>query len=122
MMTDDKYNHDLVVEEYYKKEMAFQQEIDAEENAKLISKSISGKRTPEGWLITFPEELNATDIEGNVFLYRPSNKQLDFNQPLVISNSQLLIPDNRLVDGRWNITIDWMQNGKRYMYKKSIVY
>jgi hypothetical protein len=40
MTVDQKYNHDLVVEEYYKKELAFQEEIDAEKNALSLSERI----------------------------------------------------------------------------------
>ena len=36
MSTDDKYEYDLVVEDYYGKELRFQQEIDAEKNLKLF--------------------------------------------------------------------------------------
>ncbi len=122
MMTDDKFDHELVVEEYYKKELVYQQEIDAQQNAQKFSADIRGQRTPDGWLLSFPSEMENDDLEGTVFLYRPSNKVLDFNLPLVISNSQLLIPDNRLVDGRWDITIDWKVKDKRFVHKKSIVY
>jgi hypothetical protein len=57
-----------------------------------------------------------------VFLYRPSNKQLDFETPISLSESYLLVPDKRLLDGRWNITIDWQYNETSYLFKKSIVY
>jgi len=122
MTTDKDYSHDMVVEEYYKKELAYQQEIDAEENSKLLSESITGEKVEKGWLLTFPEEIENSKIEGTVFLYRPSNKQLDFDLPIVLSGSNLLIPDKRLLDGRWNITVDWKFNGKNYLYKKAITY
>jgi len=122
MMTDKKYSHDLVTEDYYQKEIVYQQEIDAEKNLSSFSEPISGKRTDEGYLLKFPKEIDPQKVAGTVFLYRPSNKQLDFDFPMVISGSNLLIPDNRLLDGRWNITLDWKYEGKRYMYKKSITY
>ena len=122
MSTDKEYNHDLVVEEYYKKELAYQEEIDAEENSFLLSESISGKKVEEGWLLSFPQELENSKIKGTVFLYRPSNKQLDFDLPIELSGSNLLIPDNSLLDGRWNITVAWNYNGKNYLYKESITY
>ncbi|PVW15821.1 FixH family protein [Marixanthomonas spongiae] len=122
MSTNDKYSYDLVVEEYYKKELAFQQEIDAEENMKLFSEKIKGKRTPEGWLLSFPNELKPEQVSGTVFLYRPSNKQLDFQLPLKLSGLNLLIPNKHLVGGRWNITVHLDYEGKKYMYKEEIVY
>lgn len=122
MSTNKEYNHDLVVDEYYKKELAYQEEIDAEENSFLLSESISGKKVEGGWLLSFPQELENSKIKGIVFLYRPSNKQLDFDFPIELSGSNLLIPDNRLLDGRWNITVAWNYNGKNYLYKESITY
>ncbi|WP_396596822.1 FixH family protein [Dokdonia sp. R86516] len=122
MSTDDNYSHDLVTEEYYAKEMAYQTEIDAETNARNLVGEISGKRTPEGWLLTFPTSISKSTNKGKVFLYRPSNQQLDFEVPLVISESNLLIPDKQLIDGRWNIIIEWTDGVEEYMYKKSIVY
>jgi nitrogen fixation protein FixH len=122
MTTNEDYSHDLVVEEYYKKELAFQQEIDAEENLKLLSEKIKGERVEAGWLLKFPKDINESKIKGTVFLYRPSNEQLDFDFPIELSNSNLLIPDERLLDGRWNITISWEYDDKKYLYKESIIY
>ncbi len=122
MLTDKEYNHDLVNDAYYEKDLQYQNEIDAEENTNALSEKIEGKKVTGGWLLTFPKEIDPDKIEGKVFLYRPSNKRLDFNIPIVISNSQLLIPDERLLGGRWNITIDWEYEGGHYMYKESIVY
>lgn len=122
MMTNDEYNHDLVTDAYYEKDLQYQQEIDAEANTRTLSESISGKRIAEGYLLSFPKDIQPEKVKGKVFLYRPSNKRLDFDIPIVISNAQLLIPDERLLDGRWNITVDWEYEGRHYMYKESIVY
>lgn len=122
MTTDKAYNHDMVVEEYYKEELAYQEEIDAEENSNALSEKIISKKVVNGWLITFPKEIQDDKIKGTVFLYRPSNKQLDFDFPIVLSGSNLLIPDESLLDGRWNITVDWEYGGKSYLYKESITY
>jgi len=122
MMTDSKYDHDLVVEDYYKQELQFQDDINKETNAKSLVENISWKKTTEGVIIIFPENLQKDNITGKVFLYRPSNKQFDFEIPISLSNHNLLIPDKRLLDGRWNIKVDWQYNGKNYLYKKEILY
>lgn len=122
MLTDTKYDYDLVTEEYYEKELLYQEEIDAETNSRTLTVDITGEKTKEGWLLKFPENINYKEIEGSVFLYRPSNKQLDYNMPIKLSSNYLLIPDNRLLDGRWNITVDWKYKGTAYLYKKSITY
>lgn len=122
MMTNDKYDHDLVVEDYYKQELEYQKDIDKETNAKALLENISYKRIEEGLLIRFPSDLKPENIEGKVFLYRPSNKQFDFETTISLSKSHLLIPDSSLVDGRWNLKVDWEYNGKQYLFKESIVY
>ncbi|WP_340075641.1 FixH family protein [Leptobacterium sp. I13] len=123
MNTNKKYDHDLVTEEYYKKELDFQNEIDKEQFAITSGMVPSVHKTKEGLLIIFPE--NITDfskISGKVFLYRPSDKQLDFEIPISISNSHLLIPNARLLGGRWNIDIDWQYNDQLFLSKKEINY
>ena len=122
MNTNKKYDHDLVTEDYYKEELEYQKDIDKLINAKTLSENISYNKTAEGLLIEFPKELEINKITGKVFLYRPSNKQLDFEIPISLSNTYLLIPDKSLVDGRWNISIDWQYNGKSYLFKETLVY
>ena len=122
MSMDDRANHDLVTEEYYKAELGYQKEIDAETNANNLSSKVEVTKTQGGLLVQFPENLYAEKIKGTVSLYRPSNKHLDFDLPISLSNSHLLIPDKRLLDGRWDIKISWEYLDKPYMFKKSITY
>lgn len=122
MNVDDKYSHDLVTQDYYAEELAYQKDIDKLKNAKTLNENISYKKTTEGLVVYFPSTFKFNKITGKVFLYRPSNKQLDFETPLSLSKPYLLIPDKRLVDGRWNIKIDWQHNGQSYLFKESINY
>ncbi len=55
-----------------------------------------------------------------MFLYRPSIKHLDFDI-VSLSKPTLLIPDNCLVDGRWNIK--FVDNITEFIiYKKNMNY
>jgi len=122
MTTENNLNHDLVTENYYQKEMELQDDIYAQQNTADMKNKITGLKTDLGYLLQFPEEFAPEKITGKVFLYRPSNKQLDFELPLELTDPNLLIPDKRLLDGRWNITIDWEYEGKKYRFKKEITY
>ena len=121
-MNTDKYGHDLVTEDYYKEELEYQKDIDKQNNAKTLSENVSYNKTAEGLLIQFPKEIDYKKITGKVFLYRPSNKQLDFETSISLSSTYLLIPDKSLLDGRWNIKIDWQYNGISYLFKETLVY
>jgi len=122
MTTSHNANHDLVTEEYYKAELGYQKEIDAEQNALNFNEQIQLKKSPEGLLVIFPEGFDNTNVSGIVSLYRPSNKHLDFNFPISLSNSHLLIPDKRLLDGRWDIKITWKHQGKDFLHKESLTF
>ncbi len=122
MNTEEKYSHDLVTEEYYKEELAFQKEIDAEENAKELKNNIQVVKTTDGLVISFPEDKNYTNISGAISMYRPSNKRLDFEIPISLSNSTLIIKDENMIEGRWDIKIDWKYENISYLFKKSFTY
>lgn len=122
MTLDNRSNHDLVREDYYKAELGFQNEIDAQNNANKNKVGLTTEMTPEGILIKFPENLDLKNIKGTVSLYRPSDKHLDFDLPLSLSQDNLLIPDNRLLDGRWDIKIFWEYLGESYLFIEKITY
>lgn len=121
MSMDNRADHDLVTEEYYKQELAYQDEIDAQNNAKKLEK-IQLKRTEKGLLVVFPETMDYKKIKGKVSLYRPSNKHLDFDLDLRLSNTSLLIPDTRLLGGRWDLKIMWEYQGVEFLQKESFNY
>ena len=122
MMTDDNYQHELVVEDYYKQELSLQDDIDKEVNSQTLAENLTWEHTNEGIRIQFPSSINEAAISGTVSFYRPSKKSLDFQVPIVLSNHTILIPKDRLVDGRWNLSVDWKNGDSSYLYKKSIVY
>jgi nitrogen fixation protein FixH len=120
MSTDNTYSHDLVTEKYYQAELNYQQEINAEKNANALEEKLKVQRNEKGLKIEFPSFFNPKDIKGKVFLYRPSNKQLDFEIPISISNTYLLVPEKLLLDGRWNIIVSWNHKNKDYLFKKEL--
>ena len=122
MNIQDRAEHDLVTEDYYSAELGYQQEIDAERNGKNLREPLIINRTEHGLKIELPKDQETKRITGTVFLYRPSDKQLDFDLPIGQSDSHLLIPDERLLDGRWNIKVFWDYEGTSYLHKENITY
>ncbi|MEP5253930.1 FixH family protein [Winogradskyella rapida] len=122
MSVDDKYDFDLVTEDYYGQELEFQEDLNKEALSKTLATNLNWSKSSEGLSINFPKDIDYNTITGTVFLYRPSNKQFDFEIPISLSNHNLLIPDKRLLGGRWNIKIDWKTADKAYIYKTEIIY
>ncbi|MDX1544584.1 MAG: FixH family protein [Christiangramia sp.] len=121
MMSSKDYDHDLVVEDYYKAELHYQQDIDAEKNALGLDENISLKNNNGKLVMIFPENMKTEKMEGVILLYRPSNKALDFEIPFSeVSTREFLIPEDKLVGGRWNVIVSWKSKGKEYLFKKEI--
>lgn len=119
---DPASNHDLVTEDYYRKELMYQEDLDAAKNLEELGGGVKATITSEGLQIEFPSQMAPDKIKGTVSLYRPSNKQLDFETPIQLSNKQLLIPKSRLLDGRWDIRVYWTYGGKPYLYRSRMTY
>lgn len=120
VQSNSKYDNELVVEEYYKHDARFQEEMDRVQNAQDLKQKPVISYTNDGITIVFPELFTSNKITGTVSLYRPSNKKLDFDTPISISNLTLLIPKSKLVGGQWDINMEWQYDGKKYLIKEPI--
>ena len=121
MLTSKDYDQDLVVEDYYKAELHYQEEIDAEENALALKENISVLNENGTWVVILPKTIDLTEIEGAIHLYRPSNKMLDFEIPLTgLATNKIEIPNEKMINGRWNIMVNWTYKNEEYLFKKEI--
>ncbi|OYQ35044.1 cytochrome C oxidase Cbb3 [Flavobacterium cyanobacteriorum] len=115
VQSDHKYDNELVVEEYYKQEKGLQEKLDKEKNAAGLPQKVQIQNTPEAIKIIFPKGFDIHKIKGKVSFYRPSDRKLDFEIPISLPASYLLIPKSDLAGGRWDITVDWQYEGKGYL-------
>ena len=122
VQSDSKYDNELVTEDYYKKEIRVQSDIRKVQNANELKVKVVISNTAKGIQIAFPKELNFNKIKGTVSLYRPSNQKLDFEIPISLSSPDLLIPNNNLVGGLWDISVEWNYEGKTYLNKQEIYF
>ncbi|MFN2261125.1 MAG: FixH family protein [Psychroflexus sp.] len=122
MMSNKELEHDLVVESYYQKELTFQNELDEEQNAADLDSKIEIKKSSEGLLFIFPKEIEFSKISGEVFMYRPSDKALDFTVDLKMKTQEFIIPEQLIQSGRWNVNLKFKVDDKSYLVKKEILF
>ncbi|WP_264558814.1 FixH family protein [Flavobacterium sp. N2270] len=122
VQSDSKYDNELVTEDYYKKEQQVQGDIEKQQSANKLEHKVVVTKTQEGLIVSFPKEFDFKNIKGKVSLYRPSSQKLDFEMPISLSSSNLLIPKSNLVSGLWDISIDWEYDNFSYLNKESIYY
>lgn len=121
-ITMDEYDHHLVSEDYYRDELFYQKEIDKIKKANELPQNLKVENTTEGLTLIFPESMEPTNISGKVYFQRPSDERIDFEKELNLTENKLVIKDERLVRGKWNVKVDWKYNNEEYMLKESIFY
>lgn len=108
---------DLVAENYYAQEIAYQDRIDRLANtAKLEKKPIYEVR--ESYLnIDFPFAIES----GKIYCFRPSDETLDFEHLLALSEQyQYKIPLSEFTTGVYKLKVEWQQNAINYYQEKEI--
>jgi len=120
VQSNSKYDNELVVEEYYKHDARFEEEMERVQSAHDLAQKPVISKSDDGVTIVFPSVFEPENIKGKVSLYRPSMKNLDFEIPISLSNPTLLIPKSKLVGGRWDINMEWQYDGKEYLSKETI--
>ena len=120
VQSNPKYDNELVIEEYYKNDAKFGDEMIRVQNAQDLKQKPVISNTSEGITIVFPEVFVSNEIKGKVSFYRPSDKKFDFEVPISLSNSSLNVPKEKLLGGRWDINMEWQYEGKQYLTKETI--
>ena len=122
VQSNSKYNNELVVEEYYKKDAHFETEMVQLQNAHDLIQHPKVSTNSQGISVVFPKQFDPAKMKGIVSLYRPSNKKLDFEIPISTSSSTLLIPKKSLVGGLWDITLSWTYDDKSYTESQRVYF
>lgn len=108
---------DLVSEDYYKKEINYEEELTAMKNAEALDSKIELRLQKEFILVQLPEEGDFKTIE--VRLIRPDDNKLDKTYPIKGTRT-FLIERKDLVKGTYDIEIHYEMEGKHYLQKKTI--
>jgi hypothetical protein len=116
------YDHELVTEDYYAKELAYQDKIDAGNN--LAQSDMTVKVIVEGGdlKVQFIQVPEIEGITGEVILYKPDNERLDKSYPIRLAQDEmeLRIPSKDR-SGRYRVQVNFELNGKKYYKEKELV-
>ncbi len=110
----------LVTEEYYEKELVFQERIDHTQRANALSKPVQFDVTAEHLRLQFPEEFHGKAITGELTLLRPNDPRAD--QVIAVnSNGVFERSAMALWPGRYNVSLEWTVDGARYFTEEKLV-
>ena len=113
---------DLVTDDYYEKELKYQNEIDKKNRTNQLSEQLEIKLESENVKFNFPKAFTSLELGGKISFYRPSNKNMDFALPVnPDSNGIQLVPSKKFAKGLWKIKTDWNYKNIEYFNEKIIV-
>ncbi|MEM9835283.1 MAG: FixH family protein [Bacteroidota bacterium] len=113
------YDNSLVADDYYARDINYQQEYDRIQNAALLDVAPELKYQRDEIYLSFPDQLVAA--KGEALLYRPSSNR--FDRSLVISGKQQAyrLPTQQLPMGRYRLIVEWEMKGRDYQHEFDVV-
>lgn len=113
---------ELVTPDYYAKELKFQQEIDAINNAGMLSANVQVEIQNKAVVIVFPEEMKNIEIKGEALMFRPSDSSLDISFPLELNtDGKMLLKSEKFKTGLYKLIVKWTTEGKNYQSEHTVV-
>ena len=109
---------DMVSDDYYRDEQAFQKQIDKSVNAEELKVQAKIFVENSELKIIFPEDMNS--ISGKVILFRPSDSKLDKSFELVENTLLQSFDISTLSKGKWVVKVSWTNNNIDYYVEKKI--
>jgi hypothetical protein len=112
----------LVTNDYYAKEIAYQEEIDKTNRTKELTEQLDITAEPAQIKFSFPKMFRSGDIDGTIHFYRPSNKENDFVADIVTDSSRIqFIKTGKLEKGLWKVKVDWSIKNISYFNEKIVM-
>ena len=110
--------YDLVTENYYEAEVKYQDVIDQKQRVAALSAQPEISYDGRKLRIQFPPEFTGKILQGELYLYRPSDAQKDIRQSFTISDNQYTMEVPAGVSGMYDIKLSWQAGGQTYFMEK----
>jgi hypothetical protein len=111
---------ELESKDYYARELKYQAQLDATNNANALVEQIEYRVMDRAVLIHIPDELLSDSIQGNIHFLRPSDASKDKTIPLKPGTDGIQVIDPGFIKGAYKMQIGFKSKGKSY-FKESIV-
>ncbi|XOV92981.1 MAG: FixH family protein [Bacteroidota bacterium] len=114
-----RMDFDLVSDNYYQDELAFQDRIDEKVNLRNSGNEVAINQNGEKVVFEFPETFKGA--EGMIYFYHPSRKLFDRTYSLSLDEkNQQKIDQQELVKGRYKVKVSWKVDGLSYFQEKEL--
>ena len=111
---------DLVREDYYENELAYDQNKENKVNYQDLNKAIVVSKTESGIVFQFPEIVNS-ESKGKIMFYRPDQKKYDREFELEIDTlHQQILDYKNFKEGYYDLQVEWTNGAKTFLFEDQI--
>lgn len=116
------YNQEsLVAEDYYAKELHYQEQIDKLRNAADLPEGVRITPMVGRVLVELPDVFLGRTVTGEFFLMRPSDERSDRRLPLRVDPSGRATMDTAgLPSGAYSLQLEWQSDGVTYLVEEDL--
>jgi len=112
----------LVTDDYYAKEIAYQQQIDKVNRTQSLNAQLKIKPASGFVGFAFPRLFKSNEINGKIHFYRPSDNSKDFFADVKVDSANSLeVATAGKEKGMWKVKVDWNAKGNSYYNEKIIM-
>ena len=115
-----KENRDLVSENYYAEEIAYQQVIDQSSKTAALSAPVELMATGSQLIIQLPKEFYGLQTNGEWTLYYAADKSRDLTGSIHTQNGNCSIAIPTDATGQYLFKMHWKVGNKEYYFEKNI--
>ena len=108
-------NSELISDSYYEDELAYQEIIDAKNNADLLTEKPVYLQNAAGITVTIPQSVKPENSNVHFELFRTDDSNLDVKKDITLDgNNQFQIPSKVIFPGSYTLKVKWENNKKPY--------
>lgn len=115
-----KQNRDLVSDNYYAEELAYQKIIDQSSKTASLQSTIEVSTTGNAIQVALPKEFDHASISGNWTLYYAANQEKDIKGSFQTSAAAFSIEIPTDAKGNYLLKLQWQSDKEEYYFEKNI--
>ena len=113
---------DLVTPNYYEAELKFQDVINDKQRVAELSAPPKIAHSVNSVRIQFPGEFLDKLVDGELYLYRPSDASKDFRKKFTTHRNFVEITLDKNFSGSYGVKLSWQANGKTFYNEQRIFF
>jgi hypothetical protein len=113
---------DMVTDDYYEKELKYQQQIDMETRSKDEGKKLQIGFASDAIIVQYPAIGDRSQYRGTIHLFRPSDRSRDMIVNIEIDSTYIQrIPASAMIKGFWRMKITWSVGADEYYHEQPVM-